>query len=37
MDVCWEDAVRRSDVDIIRDLLSRGIDRMRAIGMVKRV
>jgi len=26
MDVCWEDAVRRGDVDIVRDLLSRGID-----------
>ena len=26
MDVCWEDAVRRGDADIVRDLLSRGID-----------
>ena len=24
MDVCWEDAVRRGDADIVRDLLSRG-------------
>ena len=26
MDVCWEDAVRRGDADIMRDMLSRGID-----------
>ena len=26
MDVCWEDAVRRNNTDIMRDLLSRGID-----------
>ena len=26
MDVCWEDGVRRGDADIVRDLLSRGID-----------
>jgi len=26
MDVCWEDAARRGDVDILRDLLSRGVD-----------
>jgi len=26
MDVCWEDAVRWGDADIVRDLLSRGID-----------
>ena len=26
MDVCWEEAVRRGDVDVMRDLLSRGID-----------
>jgi uncharacterized protein len=26
MDVCWEDAIRRGDADIVRDLLSRGID-----------
>jgi len=26
MDICWEDAVRRGDADILRDLLSRGID-----------
>ena len=26
MDVCWEDAVRRGDANIMRDLLSRGID-----------
>ena len=26
MDVCWEDAVRRGDVEIMRDLLSRDID-----------
>jgi len=26
MDVCWEDAIRGGDVDIVRDLLSRGID-----------
>ena len=26
MDVCWEDAVRRGNADILRDLLSRGID-----------
>jgi uncharacterized protein len=26
MDVCWEDAVRRGDASIMRDLLSRGID-----------
>ena len=26
MDVCWEDAARRGDADIVRDLLSRGID-----------
>src|SRR5512132_2981856 len=26
MDVCWEDAVRRGNADIMRDLLSRGID-----------
>lgn len=26
MDVCWEDAVRRGDADIMRDLLSRGFD-----------
>jgi ankyrin repeat protein len=26
MDVCWEDAVRRGDADIVRDLLPRGID-----------
>lgn len=26
MDACWEDAVRRGDATIIRDLLSRGID-----------
>jgi ankyrin repeat protein len=26
MDVCWEDAVRRGDAEIVRDLLARGID-----------
>ena len=26
MDVCWEEAVRRGDADVMRDLLSRGID-----------
>lgn len=26
MDICWEDAFRRGDADIVRDLLSRGID-----------
>lgn len=26
MDICWEDAVRRGDAEIVRDLLSRGID-----------
>jgi len=26
MDACWEDAVRRGDADLMRDLLSRGID-----------
>ena len=26
MDICWEDAVRRGNADIMRDLLSRGID-----------
>jgi ankyrin repeat protein len=26
MDVVWEDAVRRNDIDAVRDLLSRGID-----------
>jgi uncharacterized protein len=26
MDVCWEEAVRRGDADVLRDLLSRGID-----------
>ena len=26
MDVCWEEAVRRGDAHIMRDLLSRGID-----------
>jgi len=26
MDVCWEDAVRRGEADIVRDLLSRGVD-----------
>ena len=26
MDVCWEDAVRRGDTDIVRDLLARGVD-----------
>jgi uncharacterized protein len=26
MDVCWEDAVRRGDAAIVRDLLARGID-----------
>ena len=26
MDVCWEEAVRRGDASIMRDLLSRGID-----------
>jgi uncharacterized protein len=27
MDICWEDAVRRGDNEIVRDLLSRGIDQ----------
>lgn len=26
MDVCWEDAVRRGDTEIVRDLLARGVD-----------
>jgi ankyrin repeat protein len=26
MDVCWEDAVRRGDTNIVRDLLARGVD-----------
>jgi uncharacterized protein len=26
MDVCWEDAVRRGNTDVMSDLLSRGID-----------
>jgi uncharacterized protein len=26
MDVCWEDAVRRGNADIMRDMLSRGLD-----------
>jgi ankyrin repeat protein len=26
MDVCWEDAVRRGDANVVRDLLSRGIE-----------
>lgn len=26
MDACWEDAVRRGDTDIVRDLLERGVD-----------
>lgn len=26
MDVCWEEAVRRGDADVMRDLLSRGIN-----------
>jgi len=26
MDVCWEDAVRRGNADILHDLLSRGLD-----------
>ena len=26
MDVCWEDAVRRGDAEIVRDLLGRGVD-----------
>lgn len=26
MDACWEDAVRRGDAVIMRNLLSRGID-----------
>ena len=26
MDVCWEEAVRRGDADVMGDLLSRGID-----------
>lgn len=26
MDVCWEDAIRRGDAEIVRDLLSRGIN-----------
>ena len=26
MDACWEDAVRRGDTEIVRDLLSRGVD-----------
>ena len=26
MDVCWEDAVRRGDGEIVRDLLARGVD-----------
>lgn len=26
MDLCWEEAVRRGDVEIVRDLLSRGIN-----------
>ena len=26
MDTCWEDAVRRGDTDIVRDLLERGVD-----------
>jgi len=26
MDVCWEEAVRRGDANVMRDLLSRGID-----------
>lgn len=26
MDVCWEEAVRRGDAEVMRDLLSRGID-----------
>jgi uncharacterized protein len=26
MDVCWEDAIRNGDAEIVRDLLARGID-----------
>jgi ankyrin repeat protein len=26
MDVCWEDAVRRGDTEVVRDLLARGVD-----------
>ena len=26
MDACWEDAVRRGDTEIVRDLLERGVD-----------
>ena len=26
MDACWEDAVRRGDIEIVRDLLTRGVD-----------
>jgi ankyrin repeat protein len=26
MDACWEDAVRRGDTEIVRDLLARGAD-----------
>ena len=26
MDPCWEDAVRRGDTEIVRDLLTRGVD-----------
>jgi uncharacterized protein len=26
MDPCWEDAVRRGDTEVVRDLLSRGLD-----------
>jgi ankyrin repeat protein len=26
MDACWEDAVRRGDIEIVRDLLARGVD-----------
>ena len=26
MDVCWEDAVRRGETEIVRDLLARGVD-----------
>jgi uncharacterized protein len=26
MDACWEDAVRRGDTEIVRDLLVRGVD-----------
>jgi hypothetical protein len=36
MDVCWEDAVRRGDGEIVRDLLPAELIPTRAIGMGKR-